>query len=85
MDFLAQYPVEDQVSATFLLESICAPVCPLSVEIPPFQIKLMVWINQEDYLFARRARELVRLVHISSGCSDRLTYFWSISMYLMLE
>ncbi|VDN10403.1 unnamed protein product [Dibothriocephalus latus] len=60
LDFLAQYPDDDLASAAFLLDRMCAPVCPISTDLPPFPVSLSVWGNQEDYLFVRRLREVVR-------------------------
>ncbi|KAL7054797.1 hypothetical protein AAHC03_025708 [Spirometra sp. Aus1] len=59
LDFLAQYPDDDLASAAFLLDRMCAPVCPISTDLPPFPVSLSVWGNQEDYLFVRRIREVV--------------------------
>uniref|UniRef100_A0A0R3U281 E3_UbLigase_R4 domain-containing protein n=1 Tax=Mesocestoides corti TaxID=53468 RepID=A0A0R3U281_MESCO len=41
------------------LEQLCAPVCPIETEIPPFPVRLSVWRDQEEYLFVRRIREVV--------------------------
>uniref|UniRef100_A0A5K3EWD4 UBR-type domain-containing protein n=1 Tax=Mesocestoides corti TaxID=53468 RepID=A0A5K3EWD4_MESCO len=60
LDFLAQYPVDANHNAiVFLLEQLCAPVCPIETEIPPFPVRLSVWRDQEEYLFVRRIREVV--------------------------
>ncbi|VDL95749.1 unnamed protein product [Schistocephalus solidus] len=82
LDFLAQYPDDDLASAAFLLDRMCAPVCPISTDLPPFPVSLSVWGNQEDYLFVRRIREVVRLL---SFFNERLTFTDLNFFYLLLS
>ncbi|KAH8855355.1 Protein purity of essence [Schistosoma japonicum] len=59
LDVLAEYPVDDHQSATYLLQRLCTPVCPMDTDQTVFQIKLEVWRPHEDYLLARSRIEIL--------------------------
>ncbi|CAH8439843.1 unnamed protein product [Heterobilharzia americana] len=59
LDILAEYPIDDHRSATYLLQRLCTPVCPLDTDQSVFQIKLEVWRPHEDYLLARSRIEIL--------------------------
>lgn len=62
MDYLSQCPTDQSEglsSVVFLLKRICDCACPLPGEIPPFPVRVSVWRDQEEYLFVRRAREVI--------------------------
>lgn len=62
MDYLSQCSTDqsdDHSSVVFLLKRICDCACPLPGEIPPFEVRVSVWRDQEEYLVVRHTRNVI--------------------------
>nr|CDS31510.2 E3 ubiquitin protein ligase UBR4 [Hymenolepis microstoma] len=62
MDYLSQCSndqSDNYSSVVFLLKRICDCACPLPGEIPPFEVRVSVWRDQEEYLVVRRTRNVI--------------------------
>ncbi|VDO03089.1 unnamed protein product, partial [Rodentolepis nana] len=62
MDFLSQCSNDQSAnysSVVFLLKRICDCACPLPGEIAPFEVRVSVWRDQEEYLVVRRTRNVI--------------------------